>query len=275
MDDYGADQPLFLWVSFSGPHYPFDAPAEYYERVDMSLDARVFSASEFDDASRIHSATFHGRAGGAIDGRMQAPGGATKHFSEAYWHDLRRNYFANVAQIDEAIGQVLASLDSRFGDDALVIFTADHGEMLGNHGLWGKNNCAYEDVWNVPLIVNYPHAAAAQTSDAMCMLADILPTCLEAAGLAHDFCDGLPLGHRAGSGGADYVFAEGEGFLAVGDGRFKLARVAQGERQHTELIDLESDPHEFVNRIGDRALGAERARLQAALVDHLMAHALR
>jgi len=275
LDSYKADQPLFLWVSFSGPHYPFDAPAEYYERVDMSADARVSDSSEFDDPSRIHSATFHGGPTGAIDGLGQAPAGATKNYSEAYWRDLRRNYFANVAQIDDYIGAILDAVEARFGEGTLIIYTADHGEMLGNHGLWGKNNCAYEDVWNVPLIVKYPGNAEAQTSDAMCMLVDVLPTCLAAAGLTHDFCDGLSLPERIASGGADFIFAEGEGFLAVSDGRFKLARVAQGERQHTELIDLESDPHEFVNRIADPALQLERARLQAALVDHLMAHTLR
>lgn len=275
LDSYAKEQPLFLWVSFSGPHYPFDAPAEYYGRVDMPLDARVASAIEFDDPSRIHSATYHGRPTGAIDGLGQAPGGATKHYSEAYWRELRRNYFANVAQIDDYIGRILSSLDARFGEDALIIFSADHGEMLGNHGLWGKNNCAYEDVWNVPLIVKHPECDLAATTDALCMLVDILPTCLAAAGLKPDFCDGLPLDERIASGGADYVFAEGEGFLAVSDGRFKLARVAQGERRHTELIDRESDPHEFVNRIGDPTLQAERARLFAAMTDHLMAHALR
>ena len=275
LDSYSAAQPLFLWVSFSGPHYPFDAPAEYYERVDMSLDARVISATEFDDPSRIHSATFHGGPTGAIDGLGQAPGGATKNFSEAYWQELRRNYFANFAQIDDYIGRILASLDSRFGANTLIIFTADHGEMLGNHGLWGKNNCAYEDVWNVPLIVKQQASDEPRASDSMCMLVDILPTCLAAAGLKHDFCDGIPLDERIDSGGADHVFAEGEGFLAVSDGRFKLTRVAQGERQHTELIDLDSDPHEFVNRADEKALQSERARLQAALVDHLMAHSLR
>ena len=275
LDSYRSGQPLFLWVSFSGPHYPFDAPAEYYERVDMSLDDRVFSAEEFDDPSRIHSATFHGGPTGAIDGLGPAPGGATKNYGASYWRELRRNYFANVAQIDDAIGRILAALDARFGENTLIIFTADHGEMLGNHGLWGKNNCAYEDVWNVPLIVTQPADDEPRTSDAMCTLVDILPTCLAAAGVSHEFCDGSPLAERIAAGGADYVFAEGEGFLAVSDGRFKLTRVAQGERQHSELIDLESDPHEFVNRFGDPALQAEQARLLAAMADQLMAHALR
>ncbi len=269
------DQSQFLWVSFSGPHYPFDAPAEYYERVAMTGDSRIFSTAEFDDASRIHSATYHGDRTGAIDGMRAAPGGATKNFTDEYWHDLRRSYFANVAQIDDYVGRILATVEARFGDDVLIMFTADHGEMLGNHCLWGKNNCAYEDVWNVPLIVKYPGINQPQTSEEKAMLVDILPTCLEAAGLPHDFCDGIPLRERIESGGADYVFAEGEGFLAVSNGRFKLVRVAQGERQHEELIDLETDPHEFVNRIDDAAYQTERIRLQGQVVDLLMGHSLK
>ena len=275
VDGYASDQPLFLWASFSGPHYPFDPPAEYFERVDMSRDRRIFNETEFDDPSRIHSATYHGRPGGAIDGSGAAPDRATKNYTASYWRELRRNYFANVAQIDAYIGRILTATEQRFGDDVLIIFSADHGEMLGAHGLWGKNNCAYEDVWNVPLIVKFPGQQHAQVSDVKTMLIDILPTCLAAAGLPRDFCDGLPLAERIASGGAEYVFAEGEGFLAVSDGRYKLTRVAQGERQHLELIDLESDPHEFVNLANDPACSAQRARLLEQMVDLLIRHALR
>ena len=275
VDGYADDEPLFLWVSFSGPHYPFDAPAEYHERVDMSLDRRVHDPAEFDDPSRVHSATYHGGPTGAIDGLGAAPDRATKNFTDDNWHDLRRNYFANVAQIDDYVGRILSAVEARFGDDALIIFSADHGEMLGNHGLWGKNNCAYEDVWNVPLIVKHPGETRAQVSEAKTMLVDILPTCLDAAGLPHEFCDGVPLHERIEAGGAEYVFAEGEGFLAVSDGRYKLTRVAQGERQHLELIDLETDPHEFVNRIDDDSYQRARTRLQQQMVDLLMGYALR
>ena len=271
---YDSEQPLFLWASFSGPHYPFDAPAVYYDRVDMSADARLHDPAEFNDPSRIHSAAYHGGSTGAIDGMGSAPAGATKNYSEDYWHDLRRNYFANVVQIDDMVGQILAAVEARYADEPLIIFTADHGEMLGNHGLWGKNNCAYEDVWNVPLIVREPGDRAGRTSDALVMLVDVLPTCLAALNQDHSFCDGLPLREREAQGGAEFVFAEGEGFLAASDGRYKLVRVAQGERQHRELIDLESDPHELVNRAEDAALQGELARLQAQMLEHLMRHSL-
>jgi len=275
VDNYQNQEPLFMWVSFSGPHYPFDAPAEYFDRVDMSADQRIVSENEFDDPSRIHSATYHGLPTGSIDGMGVAPDHATKNYSESYWHDLRRSYFANVAQIDDYVGRILDSVEERFGDNVLIIFTADHGEMLGNHGLWGKNNCAYEDVWNIPLIVKYPESNSSQVSEEKAMLVDILPTCLNVANVDYTFCDGLPLRERIQSGGAEYVFAEGEGFIAVSDGTHKLVRVAQGDRSHTELIDLESDPHEFINRIADPTLQSQRVSLQNQLIDLLMQHSLK
>ena len=275
IDDCAGDKPLFLWTSFSGPHYPFDAPREYHDRVDMTDDQRIHNPAAFDDPSRIHSAAYHGRSGGAIDGMGQAPGKATKNFSDAYWHDLRRNYYANVAQIDDWIGRIIARAEARFGDDLLIIFTADHGEMLGDHGLWGKNNCAYEAVWRVPLLAKYPGEDQPQTSDDLTMLVDILPTCLEVAGLPYEFCDGMPLKGRVDSGGAKYVLAEGEGFLALSDGRFKLVRVAQGERRHWELLDVENDPNEFVNRFDDAGYVEERARLLREMADLLLEAALR
>ncbi len=60
-----------------------------------------------------------------------------------------------------------------------MIFTADHGELLGNHRLWGKHNAAYEDVLNVPLLVRHPGMPAPNRTDARVMLTDLLPTCLD------------------------------------------------------------------------------------------------
>lgn len=275
VDNYEDQDPLFMWVSFSGPHYPFDAPASYYDRVDMSADNRVYDEHEFDDLSRIHSATYHGQPTGAIDGIGVAPDRATKNYDEAYWQNLRRSYFANVVQIDDYVGRMLERIEAKFGDNVLIIFTADHGEMLGNHGLWGKNNCAYEDVWNVPLIAKYPSTNTAQVSEDKVMLVDILPTALDTAGVNYTFSDGQPLHERIQAGGTDYVFAEGEGFIAVSDGTYKLIRVAQGDRLHTELIDLESDTHEFINRINDPSMESHRVRLQNQVIDLLMQHSLK
>ena len=201
---------------------------------------------------------------------------------------LRRAYFANVALLDDQVGALLGAVRERFGEQALVLFSTDHGEMLGNHRLWGKNNCAYEDVWNVPLLARFPPgtpgaALHGTAPDARVMLTDVAPTCLRAAGLEGAFpADGRPLEDQVAAGGRELVFAEGEGFLAVSDGRTKYVSARPGLQRPAssgpatplrELLDLEADPHEYHNVLGQPAYAARHLRLASALED-LLAGAL-
>ena len=275
IEHYEDDEPLFAWVSFSGPHYPFDPPQSYAQYVNMENDKRVVRPTEFDDPSRIHTSTYHGQPNGAIDGSGTAPNRATKNYTDEYWFQLRRSYFANIVQIDDYIGQLLDVIENKFGDNVLIIFTADHGEMLGNHGLWGKNNCAYDDVWRVPLLVRFPQETASQTTDNKVMLIDILPTCMDVAGFTDIDGDGVSLKQRMASGGADYVIAEGDGFLAISDGTYKFVRVEQTTRSFTEFLDLTNDPHEFKNHIHTTDYTDRVAELQARSIDVLMQHSLK
>jgi arylsulfatase A-like enzyme len=201
------------------------------------------------------------------------------------------------------VGALLAAVRERFGAHALVLFSADHGEMLGNHRLWGKNNCAYEDVWNVPLLARFPAGAPGAAlhgtvQHARVMLTDVAPTCLRAAGLDGTLdvagrIDGRPLEDQVAAGGREFVFAEGEGFLAVSDGRTKYVAARPGAQRPPpaavpgatvapaapaapvlrELLDLEADPHEFHNVLGRPAYAARHLRLAGALED-LLAGAL-
>lgn len=99
----------------------------------------------------------------------------------------------------------------------MVLFSADHGEMLGNHGLWGKHNCAYDEVWRIPLLIRYPGQKEAKTDNRLVNSTDFLPTCLDAAQFPIPPCDGRSL--RDPDWSRNYTFAEGEGFLAVTDGK--------------------------------------------------------
>jgi arylsulfatase A-like enzyme len=268
--DYAEERPLFLWASFSGPHFPFDAPADYHSRVDMErLGEGVFEEGEFDHGDKIHAASYHG--GGRIEGCGSAPERACKNYTDDYWRDLRRNYFANVALIDDQVGELLAAIHQRFGDNVLVIFTADHGEMLGNHRLWGKHNCGYEDVLNVPLLVRYPGQTEQQRTDAKVMLTDIMATCLKTAQVTDPpRTDGVDFAELVTQGGHPYVFAEGDGFLTVSDGRHKLVRVVQEIGVFHEFHDLAADPLEFHNFAGDPAYAVQQTQLQTVALDFLI-----
>lgn len=268
---YSEDRPLFSWISFSGPHYPFDPPENYLARVDMSKDQpRVLSESDWDDERKIHYRSYHGPGG--IDGSGSAPGYAMKNHSDPYWFKLRQHYYANVAQIDEYAGKILETIERKFGDNVLIIFTADHGEMLGNHGVWGKNNCGYEDVLNVPLLVKYPGVNRPVVTDAKVMLTDIMATCLKAADLPPVQTNGKNFADVISEGGYPYVFSEGEGFVMVSDGRMKYVHVnkmehGQGHREHYELYDLENDPHEFHDVIDKPEYAEIAAELRKQVVN--------
>ncbi|TVY11095.1 sulfatase family protein [Paenibacillus cremeus] len=276
IENYDADgeEPLFAWVSFSGPHYPFDAPKEYYERVDMTKDEpRRIRDDEYDDPKRIHYRSFHGP--GNIDGAGPAPGKACKNYTDEYWHELRRNYYANMAQIDDYVGLIVEAAERKFGDNVMIIFTADHGEMLGNHSIWGKNDCMYEDVWNVPLLVRYPRSSTAGAmqgvvTEAKVMLTDIMATCLAAAGLPEVPTDGRDFLQSMQDGGHPYVFAEGEGFIAVSDGTLKYVQTLKGGAEYAEMFDLEKDPHEYENVIERSEYAPDLARLRKAIINHFM-----
>ena len=266
----GADpkKPTFTWVSFSGPHYPFDAPASYRDRVDTSkLPGKDIMPEELSGPGRIHHDSYWGN--GRADGAGQAKDRACVNFSDEYWHELQWQYYANVELIDEKVGEILAAAEAAFGDDLLVLFTADHGEMLGHHGIWGKHDCAYDDVWRIPLLMRQP-GVEALVSDAIVNLLDILPTCLAAAGAPPIPCDGRDLKEQMKSGGYDYTFAESEGFMAVTDGKQKLVHVQKASGIFDEFLDREKDPGERRSLIHEAGCEKDVARLRGKIIEHMM-----
>lgn len=267
---YDGSEPLFSWISFSGPHYPIDPPQEYLDRVDADkFEPLKIKEGEFDGEDRIHHKSYHG--GGNIDGCATAPKHGCKNYSDEYWQRFRISYDANIALIDDWVGEIIRALNEKFGDDVLIIFTADHGEMAGHHGLWGKHNCIYDDVWKIPMIVKYPGANKPEVSAAMINSTDILPTVVSAAGApVPKQCSGRDIAEQMKSGGYDYTFSEGEGFLAVTDGVKKLVRIKKGQEDFRELTDLASDPFEYENKISDPDFAADIARLESAMIDHIM-----
>ena len=271
IEGYDRDAPAMLWLSFSGPHYPFDAPDSYYARVNMEMldkKRRTGLDGEFDDPGRIHHKSYHGN--GNIDGCGPAPGHGCKNYPEEYWTRLRRSYYANVALIDDMVGSVLSAARAKWGENLLVIFTADHGEMLGNHSLWGKHNCAYEDVWNIPLLVRMPKEEIPGANNMLVQLTDLFATSMKTAGIEGIRSDGCDLQEVVRQGGHPYVFAEGEGYLAVGDGRYKYVHIHKPREEYYELLDLQKDPGEFQNHLSDPEQFPAVERLQRQAITHFM-----
>lgn len=201
---------------------------------------------------------------------------------------IQNLYYGGVTQADAMIGEILAELE-RQGvlEDTLVIVTADHGEELGDHGLW-EHNFMYETNLRVPLIVSLPgRLPAGVASDALVETTDIVPTVCELLGVAAPHEPGqvdelgrdrgkidghslVDLAHGRVEGVRGHAFAENGVYIALRDKRWKLVvsaealgredwRAAPGPGvRPAELYDLERDPGETRNALADAPLEAER-----------------
>lgn len=258
-------QPFFLVCGFQGPHPPFKIPEPYYSMYDPS---------DIPEPPNFRPAPHKPRAN-----------------TTSYYHQLWRDhgddwsawqksvavYWGFVTLLDDQIGRLMAALaQENVLDDTLVIFTSDHGEMLGQHGLWHKM-MPYEEAVRVPLVMRYPRRITAGVrSNALVSLVDLAPTLLSIVGepipedmtgidLSPAFRDGSefqPAPHRFAEHKPLGEWQNTVEWRLVVDGRFKYVW-NQGDLD--ELYDLEADPYELRNRIDDPDLQSQRRRLRSIL----------
>jgi arylsulfatase A-like enzyme len=229
------DRPWFLQVNFTGPHEPMDVTARMRE---------AWSGAAFPPP----------HAGDQLDGDTH--------------NRIRQNYAAMVETIDRHVGRYLEALEERGElETTLVIYSSDHGEMLGDHDRWAKATY-YQPSVGVPLLVAGPGVKPAQRIDSVVNLHDLAATCLDAAGIAvpetmdsrslRALLAGESVAHRPYT--ISGLVTPRQAFHLIDDGRYKLVIV---EGEPPILFDLEEDPWEDHN-IARQAPDVV-ARLQAAL----------
>lgn len=262
IDRYSGSAPAFVWASFGGPHYPACAPQKYYAQIDMDRDRpRPVREGEWDDAAKANAKN---GAGGHADGDGYAPDRWQGHYDEAYWRGWRHAYYASCVQIDDYAGRLIEAAEKRWGENLMVVFIADHGDMMGDHGFWGK--CLHDQGTRVPLIARFPGGGhAGERSDALVQTVDLLPTFLGAAGARGFSCAGRPLESLLACGGREFVLSEYENLVMIGDGRLKYSRRLRDGVEFNELYDTASDPDEFENLWRHAADVPGFARLRAEL----------
>jgi arylsulfatase A-like enzyme len=271
------DSPLLMSVNFLEPHMPFFGPLnDRYDPATLPVGP-AFNVPPADDSarySRLLAAHYsrHGHGGYPLQ-------------SEADWRRLRANYFGLVTMVDNAVGTILAALEeSGQADNTVIVYTSDHGDMMGDHGILAKC-CMYEESVRIPLLVKAP-GAAGHTAGGCVSQVDLVPTLLDLAGVeapAHlQGCSRASVVTGAETladndvvvewnGGINLVRMPPPGFseqdvqqaaaqswrtLVTADG-WKLNRSAVDT---TELFDLTNDPHELQNLA---AVPAQAPRVEA------------
>jgi arylsulfatase len=244
------DRPWLLSVNIYDPHPPFIPPRVYAERFDPEkMPGPHFRESDLAHQARLKAIDFQDD--------VRTPEGHDAKTKQAL-------YYAMIAQIDDQFARILDALEETGQrDNTVIVFTSDHGEALGDHGLMYKGCRFYEGLVRVPLIFAWPgHFRAGLRGDGLVELLDMTATIVELAGLDQpEYMQGqslLPIlrGEAPPGRGREFVrseyfdaldtsFTGGTGTFATmyRDARFKLSLyhgLGLGE-----LYDLASDPWEF------------------------------
>lgn len=258
--------PFFLYLSFHRPHPPYNPPAWAFEQYLSAADHRPPVGDWIDEYGEFRD-----------DAR---PDAYVARYDQDTLNRARAGYYGNMTHIDHQIERFLEVLNEfGLGDDTVVCFTSDHGEMLGDHLMWRKGY-PYEGSARVPLILAGPGIPAGEVVQDVVELRDIMPTLLAAGGVTvPDGLDGVDLTpftrEDGGSGHPDGVrdFLHGE--HAILGQSLQWIRVDQWKyvwlsgSGHEQLFDLRSDPDECVNRAHDRHAQTALGRCRAALIGAL------
>ncbi|PTW49489.1 choline-sulfatase [Rhodovulum kholense] len=250
------DRPWCLTVSFTHPHDPYVARKKFwdlYEDCDHLLPE--VPAIPYADQDPHSKRIFDANDWRSFD------------ITEDDIRRSRRAYFANISYLDEKIGAFLDILEAT-GQEAAILFVSDHGDMLGERGLWFKMTF-YEGSSRVPLMIAAPGVAPGRIDTPVSTL-DVCPTLCDLAGISMDevvpWTEGqslLPVAGGAPRGPVPMEYAAEASYaplVALRDGRYKLTRCALDPDQ---LFDLKADPQELIDLVADPACAEPLARLRA------------
>jgi choline-sulfatase len=245
------ESPWHYFVSFVGPHDPWDSPSEYMDRYrDAPMPGAI--ADPLEDKPRWQRE------------RVQR---MTEGMTAEDLAEVQRQYCGMVSLIDTWLGRMVSVLKARgMFENTVIMYCADHGEMLGDHGMFTKQSY-YEASVRVPVLVAGPGVEAQEDSDALVELFDLAPTVLELAGaepLPEMTARSLmPVLTGASEEHREYQFSELHGAPGrpetrmVFDGRYKLSERAGDTPQ---LYDLQEDPAELINLAGRDEQAVARLR---------------
>ena len=281
LDGYAkSGQPFFMWTSFFDPHPPYLVPPPW----DTMYDPRTIRVPHVAPGEHDRNPP-HFRLTQEVEPNIRAydeEDGAVVHGLHSHLHDpakLAKDiavYYGMTSFVDQAVGDILAQLDRNgMAENTLVVFTSDHGHLMGQHGLIAKGPFHYEDLLRVPMIARWPGRVRSNvTTEALQSLIDLPVTFLRAAGVMPPRRmvgkNQLPMWGGEVPSVRSHVIVENRHqpttfhLKTFIDARYKIT-VYYG-REFGELFDLEADPGEVNNLWSDPAA----ADLKAQLIEKLL-----
>ena len=278
-DAAAADEPWYAWASFPDPHHPMSPPGEWFDRhapAHMELPSSINDPLEHGPAYLRHVQQMPP----AEQRSWVSPSGATDH--ELIRESIAATY-GMIEFVDDGVGRIMAAIAAQGqADNTIVVFTSDHGDMMGEHGLMLKGFMPFSGTQHVSLVVADPRRAPSRTASLASSI-DLAPTLMELCDVApHDGIQGqslVPVLDDPASQVRDHVLVEDDvrtrlakalriphrSRTIVTDDNTKYTRFSTGESM---LFDLTSDPTE-VSEIGHQDTAA-KAIANERLVDALM-----
>ncbi len=252
------DCPFMLWLVFEAPHSPFDPP-EPFDRMYDDFDIPQAIMGDWVGAEDEPQSLIADRIARKSD-----------RISPQVLQRARRCYYGQITHIDYQLGRLFGELKAReLYDNTIIVITSDHGEHLGDHGLFAKSTFL-ESSARVPIILRAPreHGMYNRRDQTPALTADIAPTLLELVGLAPDAAmDGVSLLQLPEE---RIVFGETRQSVFATDGAFKFIHYfANGAEQ---LFDLSRDADDRANLAGRDATVDAKAALKAELIAYLGAN---
>ena len=257
-------RPFFMWTSFTKPHPPFDPCYNYWALYNnREVPSRV--------------------TGGWSKRAEDLPQGMIKptyilnnayRMSDDQLKDTKRAYYACITQIDYSLGLLFARMrEMNLFDNTLIIFTSDHGDIMGDHNMAAKSNFL-EGSAHVPYIVVPParYKLKGIKCDKLADLSDVMPTILDAVGIdAPDDLDGKSLLAAVQKPSAKKTFYGSSGeFFCVMEGSYKYMWTYSGGDEL--LFNLASDPMEKSNLINNSNEAGRASDLRNKLVEFCLRH---
>ena len=263
------DQPLFLEIGFPGPHPPYD-PIPRYAQPYLERDLPLLEVTEAELTNQPPAYQALRQHNTEVDHdsvvHLLNPTPEQRHRQRAY-------YLANVTMIDEKIGQILSALDAKgYLENAVVIFTSDHGDCLTDHG-HSQKWTMYDIITRMPLIVWAPgRFEGGRTLEGLCQQMDIGPTILELAGAEVPETMEAESVLSALNGekweGREYVFAEhGRDGILQATEFMTMVRSCDWKLVHFldepfgQLFNLREDPNEIQNLWDHPSASAQKQEL--------------